>query len=1339
MNKNIDHAALTPLQEAYFVGQQRSVELNAKASYYIELSFDKLDVNRFASALKIVSTRHDIFGAWICDQGWIRFSEAIDPKTLLRRSFSDYTMNPDASGSSVRQSMLALVDADNDAQSAPFYISVSRNENSGYSIHILFYLIYFSGTGINNFLRELSFFYNSPEGVVDLPQQSYRAYLEERTSAKMSPMTTRSATYWEKRLNSIPSAPELPVYLDKVGIDRVSMKRLQAVLTKNQWEAFKDNATFYGSTPANALLTAYSHIVAFWSKSPRFVITVMVEGVGMSIEQMQTMIGNFASTLLVEIDYSVPTPFGQRSKELRKRMFMDLAHSQVCGTDVLRAKNKSEGSVTRAGSPVAFVATLEERIDPSTGNDLINFYGKNVTYSRMFTPQVWLDHQAAVDTQGQLLLNWDYVAEIFEKNTIDSMFSSYCELLTKLSRDRSFWESIVSISSLDETKRLPQVPDFSLLSSQDRLLNELFLDSVRAHSHYPAVIYGEQTITYGQLQQASDWITMRLLSQGTVACDVVAIYMNKGWEQIAAILAIHAAGAAYLPIDPALPTDRIDYILSECNVSVLLTQEHLSAQAGKAHAVGREIIPVGSDALSVNTSLKTQYTRNIKNLAYIIFTSGSTGTPKGVMLNHEGPVNTIQSINSRYNVKHTDRVFSVSSLSFDLSVYDVFGALAAGAAIVLPDADRPLDMKHWADIITRHNVTVWNSVPQLMQLFAEYVESRPVQVIESLRLVLLSGDWIPVTLPGKIHALFKPQHIVSLGGATEASIWSNYHDIIPGKQYTTSIPYGQALDNQEIYVLDIDLNPRPVDVPGSIYIAGTGLAMGYWKDVEKTSNSFITTPSGKKLYRTGDIGKYLSNGEIEFLGREDNQVKVNGFRVEIGEIQTALTSIAFVNKCVVTIVGQGNSGDRLVAFVVAEKSKFPGANWVKEELALKLPHYMIPSVISLVTDLPLTSNGKIERNALLGLLGSEASEEQRSRPVATKTEQLVADIWSDLFSTKEDDVLRQFFDIGGTSFLAVQMIQSVNDRFNSRVSIPDFLANPTISHIASLIENQSSENGLNTDSNIVQLSVAQHAKNIFFIHPSGGDVLCYTDLAKSLEHQFNIYALRMELSQELSQQRHLEAVAAIYHREIVRIQPTGPYVIGGWSFGGVVAYEIFKHIKDNFADEDLLLLIDSPSPFYNSTSSDEDLLLWFFQDLAQLSDAELEPLVAEHLTTDITHDHFVKLVAALQERELLSVAIDAEYAYRYFCSFRSNIEILHKYQATRHAVPNTLLFKSKLIKLPELSSHPYSASPDWGWGALIGSNLEVMPLEGDHYDVFETSNVEDTCHAIVSRLSHSGT
>lgn len=530
--------------------------------------------------------------------------------------------------------------------------------------------------------------------------------------------------------------------------------------------------------------------------------------------------------------------------------------------------------------------------------------------------------------------------------------------------------------------------------------------------------------------------------------ETVAVFMEKGWEQVVAVYGILFAGAAYLPIDIHNPRERVEKILRDSGTRIILVQNQAYDQDTEwLH----EWDCISVSGLKTDSEYKAQENK-AGDLAYVIYTSGTTGMPKGVMITHHNAVNTILDINARYQITEQDTAFGISNLHFDLSVYDVFGVLGAGGKLVLPDPEYGKDPAHWIHWLNHENITVWNSVPAFVEMLAEYEEYQRQVTSQSLRLVMMSGDWVPVSLPGRIRNLFQNVEIVALGGATEGSIWSNHFEIpeiVP--EDWKSIPYGKPLANQKYYVLDQNMEDCPDWVPGTLYIAGDGVAQGYLNDNEKTEEKFVVLDrTGERLYCTGDMGRYWNEGNIEFLGRLDNQVKINGYRVELGEIEAALRRIQGITEAFV-FFKRDNAIEDICAVLVEEKRYRDRIDkFYKEMLKKDLPIYMIPTEYIKTNAIPLNSNGKKDIHKILIVA------EKNRKPIFKKNnnckqltqlqEQLLA-IWREVLKIENIDINDNFFEIGGNSIQAIQITNQMTEKIGCFMDIGKLFEYPTISKI----------------------------------------------------------------------------------------------------------------------------------------------------------------------------------------------------------------------------------------------------------------------------------------------------
>lgn len=563
-----------------------------------------------------------------------------------------------------------------------------------------------------------------------------------------------------------------------------------------------------------------------------------------------------------------------------------------------------------------------------------------------------------------------------------------------------------------------------------------------------ALVTCSRRMTYREIKEEAFYISGQLKSMGIKKEETVAVFMEKGWEQVVAVYGILFAGAAYLPIDIHNPRERVEKILRDSGTRIILVQNQAYDQDTEwLH----EWDCISVSGLKTDSEYKAQENK-AGDLAYVIYTSGTTGMPKGVMITHHNAVNTILDINARYQITEQDTAFGISNLHFDLSVYDVFGVLGAGGKLVLPDPEYGKDPAHWIHWLNHENITVWNSVPAFVEMLAEYEEYQRQVTSQSLRLVMMSGDWVPVSLPGRIRNLFQNVEIVALGGATEGSIWSNHFEIpeiVP--EDWKSIPYGKPLANQKYYVLDQNMEDCPDWVPGTLYIAGDGVAQGYLNDNEKTEEKFVVLDrTGERLYCTGDVGRYWNEGNIEFLGRLDNQVKINGYRVELGEIEAALRRIQGITEAFV-FFKRDNAIEDICAVLVEEKRYRDRIDkFYKEMLKKDLPIYMIPTEYIKTNAIPLNSNGKKDIHKILIVA------EKNRKPIFKKNnnckqltqlqEQLLA-IWREVLKIENIDINDNFFEIGGNSIQAIQITNQMTEKIGCFMDIGKLFEYPTISKI----------------------------------------------------------------------------------------------------------------------------------------------------------------------------------------------------------------------------------------------------------------------------------------------------
>ncbi|MCI4066431.1 amino acid adenylation domain-containing protein [Micromonospora sp. R77] len=533
-------------------------------------------------------------------------------------------------------------------------------------------------------------------------------------------------------------------------------------------------------------------------------------------------------------------------------------------------------------------------------------------------------------------------------------------------------------------------------------------------------------MSYGELADRALRIAGALRRHGVTPGDAVAVTVPRGVTQIAAVLGVLAAGASYVPVSVDQPAARRDRIHGIAGVTAVVGVGGIDPD-GDAEPLDAPV-PVDPDSL-----------------AYTIFTSGSTGEPKGVELTHRAAVNTVTDINDRYRIGPDDRVLAVSALDFDLSVYDIFGLLAVGGAVVvLADEDRR-EARHWARLVADRQVTVWNSVPALLDMLLVAAGDAPPR---SLRLVLVSGDWVGLDLPGRLADVAPSARFVALGGATEAAIWSNAHEVGAVPPHWRSVPYGTPLRNQRYRVTDGRGRDCPDWVPGELRIGGAGLARGYRGAPEETARRFVTDEHGDRWYRTGDLGRYWPDGTLEFLGRTDFQVKVRGHRIELGEIEAAALADPGVTAAVAAVVGEGPA--RRIALAVLGTAP--------TDLADRLPGYMVPEHVVELEQLPLSANGKVDRREVGRLLAATGPVDPAAdEPPRGPTEETIAALWAQLLGCPVTHRRHSFFALGGDSLLATRLLELLRQRLGVELTLRQLFAAPALAQLGAVVDEQTED------------------------------------------------------------------------------------------------------------------------------------------------------------------------------------------------------------------------------------------------------------------------------------------
>ncbi|WP_420954369.1 bacitracin non-ribosomal peptide synthetase BacA [Bacillus haynesii] len=1017
---------LTGIQLAYLVGRDETFEIGGVATNLtVEFEAD-VDLNRFQLTLQKLIDRHPILRTIVFENGTQKILEATQRYTIETedlRGFTEKEIN--ARILEQREKMTSKII---DPSVWPLFelkTFMLPGEKKYFFLNVDPLIC--DDSSMKRLIREFKQLYENPGLKLPSLEYSFRDYVLASIDFKQTSRYQKDQKYWLDKLDHFPSAPELPLKSDPAHVAKPSFKKFSTFLDGHTWNELKKKARHHNLTPTAVLCAAYAYILAYWSRQNHFAINLTVFNRIPFHPDVKNMIGDFTSLMLLDIHAEEKmNSFWRFALNVQDTLLEALEHRHYDGVDVIRNIAKKNGMNKKAVMPIVFTSVLSENPDDSF-DSLVDF--DNIHFFSTRTSQVYIDNQV-YEINGGLYITWDYVEQIFEHDVIESMFDQYIAVIQQVVSG----EDVSTIQMNEKSRQMISAYNDTDQSFDTEPLHELFTGQVKHGPDRIALKHHDEVMTYQELDEKSNQVARFLIGKGVERGDYIGVIGKRSLGTIVNLLAVLKTGAAYIPLDPDYPEERKAYIQSKSNCKFFISYDVYD----KAHIERFSKAPVDRKV-------------DLDDMAYVIFTSGSTGKPKGVQITHGAAANTILDINEKFNVTEQDNIMGISSLCFDLSVYDVFGALSSGASLVIIDDQR--DVFSLKETVEKERITIWNSVPAIMGMTADvYLDN---ELNHHLRLILLSGDWIPLQLPATIKKTFKNAEVISLGGATEGSIWSIYYPIQKVEEDWKSIPYGKPLANQKIYVLNQNKQLCPVGVEGELYIGGAGVASGYIHDQEKTDHSFIQHQELGYIYKTGDYGVLKEDGYVEFLGRKDSQVKIRGYRVEMGEIENTLLSHHEITKASVIDYKSPDGIKNLYAFVVAENAI--SQLDVKEFLQKTLPDYMIPAKFVQIDEIPLTVNGKVDKRTLHDLAEQQTADEgQRGGSMLpeNETQAMLLEIWKDIFGLDSVNLDVSYYEIGGDSLKAISIITEINKRMNVEMPISEIFKNDTIIALDHYLKNR---------------------------------------------------------------------------------------------------------------------------------------------------------------------------------------------------------------------------------------------------------------------------------------------
>ncbi len=891
-------------------------------------------------------------------------------------------------------------------------------------------------------------------------------------------------------------------------------------------------------------------------------------------------------------------------------------------------------------------------------------------------------------------------------------------------------------SVLTPPGNFPQNPKFKI----NKCFHQLFESLVEQTSDAIAVVFEDKQLTYRELNIQANQLAHHLQQVGVVPDLLVGICLERSIEMIVGLLGILKAGGAYLPLDPTYPQERLSFMLEDAQVSILLTHSSL-APLFKGGCYDLSVC-IDKDWQTIVQHSQENPTSSVTsdNLAYVIYTSGSTGEPKGVLIEHRGLCNMAQAQIETFNLQATNRILQFASLNFDASIFEIVMALSTGGTLYLANKESRVPGQALIKLL-QQGITHVTLTPAVLAVL-------PLAELPALQTIICAGESCSQEI---VKRWFKSgRRFFNAYGPTEATVWSTVAEIT---DLGEKPPIGRPIANTQIYILDEHLQLVPIGTIGELYISGDGLARGYLNRPELTATRFLQEPlvgwaSGspkdaypRRLYKTGDLARYRPDGNIEFLGRIDNQVKIRGFRIELQEIETVLSQHQCVQETVVIAQENVKSDRRLIAYIVPYQKQAPTTIELREFLKEKLPDYMIPGAFVVLDSLPLTPNGKVDRCAL------KATDTPTSRSIdktfvtpRTPTESTLAKIWAEVLNLEHVGINDNFFDLGGNSLLAVRLLEQIHKQFERELPLSALFLRPTIESLA--ISLYPGTNSL-PSSPLVAIQPAGSNPPFFCVHPIFGAIFPYYELAEHLGKNQPFYGLQpIGIDGQNSPLTRISDMAAHYILALRTVQPKGPYFLGGWSFGGLVAFEMAQQLQSSGDEVALLAVLDAVAPVAGNKPSLGDSLrflfttvvryIWpFFLDYFYLMTAPNKNRVDSSNSRFPSFNQFVQWFRT----NLFSHFNLEEVALANLISQESKSQILRELtirpmlrifransQATLDYVPQ--VYPKRITLFKTSVQLRIADDPSMGWGKLASEGVEIHIIPGNHLTMLRKPHVQ---------------
>ena len=1170
-------------------------------------------------------------------------------------------------------------------------VTLLRLEAQSHVLLLVMHHIVSDGWSMGIFVHELSVLYEAfcagePSPLPELPIQ-YADFAHWQRSWLTGDVLEKQLSYWKQQLAGAPPLLELPSDRPRPSVQTFRGGSEHFQLTQDLTQKLKSLSQKSGVTLFMTLMAAFVTLLSRYSGQDDIVIGSPIANRNRS--EIEPLIGFFVNTLVLRTQLQGNPTFVELLEQVRETALDAYAH-QDFPFEKLVEELQPQRSLSHAPLfQVMFVLqnAMMEKLELS---------GLTITPLELEDVTANLDLTLSMEeTEAGLIGSWEYNRDLFDAATIQQMVGHFQTLLEGIVVNQQ--QRLSELPLLSEEERHQLLFEWNNTQreySEEQCIHQLFEAQVERTPDAIAVVFENQYLTYQELNARSNQLAHHLQALGVGPEVLVGICVERSLEMVVGLLGILKAGGAYVPLDPAYPEERLSFMLLDSQVQVVIRSQESGVRSQESGVRSQESVgilpcsplPVFLDAdwEIIAQQSQTNPVSGVRssNLAYVIYTSGSTGKPKGVMIPHRGVCNELEWRQTSFGLTAVDKVLQTISLSFDPSVMQIFWTLSFGGQLILPRPGGHRDTNYLVKFIAEQQITVTATVPAILSVL---IEEEGFDRCQSLRHVTCGGEALPVELYERFYRRLKKENVLyNSYGPTEASIETTSW-ICQGGTERKIAPIGRAIANAQIYILDQNLQLVPVGEPGELYIGGAGLARGYLNAPELTLLKFIPNPwsqeEGARLYKTGDSARYLRDGNIEFLGRIDEQVKIRGFRIELGEIEALLNQYHQVQEAVVILREETTGNKHLVAYVVPNQELSPSSDELRSFLNTMLPDYMVPSAFVLLKTLPLTPNGKVDRRKLPApdlRLSVKASFVPPRNPLELQ----LAQIWEEVLNVHPVGVLDNFFDLGGHSLLAVSLMGRIEQQFGKSLSLATLFQGATIEHLASQLQASTASPSWST---LVPIQPSGTKQPFFCVHPGVGTVLAYIDLARHLGPEQPFYGLEsLGLDQEHKSYTRIEDMAAHYIQAMQTVQPQGPYLLGGWSLGGLIAFEIAQQLQAQGQQVSFLGLLDTSA----------------FIDLEELE----EPDNAAFLVDLLSKEHSLELDQAQTQRLVEGFSL--------------------RLQAAKNYSPRPYPGKVTLFLASEEGVATDSQDLTGGWDQFATQGVDIHWVPGNHNTMVSNPHVE---------------